>query len=119
MWIGQQEEETHVDQHARQPDHGEAGESRRQGREAQPHQVAEVIKVQPGGDLALAGGALAEHVTGFGDRADPAAAQDLEQDLVPERAHLRLGDGGTAHHEVPAHRVGHASDHRREHGESE
>ena len=79
--------------------------------DAQPDEVAQVVDVEAPRHLALALRALAEDVAHLADPADLAAADDLDEDLVAERAHDPARDGAPPHHEVAAHRIAHAAEH--------
>jgi len=66
--------------------------------------VPQVLDIDLRGDLLLPRSAR-ETRTRPRDAADPPAADDLDEDLVSERAERGAGDGAPANQEVPAHRI--------------
>ena len=81
--------------------------------------MAEVLEVEPGGDLAFPGHALAKDVPHFRDAADATAAEHLDEDLLTQRAQGHVGEGTPTHHEASAHRIGNPSHDGGEHAEAE
>ena len=84
------------------------------GREPKPQQMREVLEIDPRRDLARPGHPFAKDVSDFRDAPNSPSAEDFEENLVAERAHLDPGDRVASNDEVPAHRVAHAADNPRE-----